>query len=136
MLRTAIAATLILLPGPVIGQDKQAESGQPPQRIRSITLTGDQKCPPSTDTDIVVCSKVDDVYRIPKALRESNVIPDRRQSWVNRVAADEQSSRVAGGLPNTCSAVGTGGQSGCAQRNAAAWAAARRARANGQSDDQ
>ena len=50
--------------------------------------------------------------------------------------ADEQTSREAAGLPDTCSPVGSGGQTGCARSAARAWAAERRAKANGQSDDQ
>ncbi len=134
MLRSAIAALALLsAPAAAIAQDKQAETGQPPQRVRSVTLaSAKEKCPPSTDTDIVVCNVVDDPYRIPKTLRDSGPIPDQRQSWVNRVAADEQTSRVAGGLPDTCSAVGSGGASGCSMAAARAWAAEQRAKRNGQ----
>jgi hypothetical protein len=138
MLRSAIAALALLsAPAVAIAQDqapdKQAETGQPPQRVRSVTLTSaKQKCPPSTGTDIVVCNVVEDPYRIPKTLRDSGPIPDQRQSWVNRVAADEQTARVAGGLPDTCSAVGSGGASGCSMAAARAWAAEQRAKRNGQ----
>ncbi len=61
---------------------------------------------PPTGDEIVVCTTVDDPYRIPKALRGAGPIPPARQSWVNRVAADEQTSREAAGLPDTCSPVG------------------------------
>ncbi|HEX4694010.1 hypothetical protein [Sphingomonas sp.] len=134
MIRTAFAAlTLLALPATAIAQDKSADSSQPPKRIRSVTLTTpDEKCPPSTGDEIVVCTTVDEPYRIPKALRGAGPIPPNRQAWTNRVAADEQTGREAAGLPDTCSPVGTGGQTGCARAAARAFAAERRAKANGQ----
>jgi hypothetical protein len=145
MIRPAFIA-LALLAGPAVaaaqdavpptGTDKQAETGQPPKRVRSVTLTRGEKCPTSTETDIVVCNTIEDPYRIPKALRDSGPVPGPRQAWTNRVAADEQTSRSAAGFPGTCSPVGSGGQSGCSATAARAWAAERRARANGQDPDQ
>ncbi len=136
MIRTAFAALVLLaIPAGAIAQDKQAETGQPPKRVRSVVLTTpDQKCPESTADEVVVCSKIEDPYRIPKDLRGAGPIPPARQAWTNRLAADEQTAREAAGLPNTCSPVGSGGQTGCSQAAARAWAAARRAKANGQSD--
>ena len=132
MLRLALAAaTLLAVPVSAYAQD----AGGTPQRVRSVTITGDEKCPQGKGDEIVICTTVEDPYRIPKELRGSGPIPPQRQSWVNRVAADEQTSRVAAGLPNTCSVVGSGGATGCSQAAARAWAAARRAKANGQSED-
>ena len=91
-------------------------------------------CPPSTNDEVVVCTRVENPYRIPKELRDAGPIPNKNQAWTNRVAADEQTSREAAGLPDTCSPVGSGGQTGCSQAAARAWAAERRAKANGQSD--
>ena len=137
MFRTALAAiTLLAIPVGAIAQDKQAETGQPPKRIRSVTITPTEKCPPSTGDEIVVCTKVEDPYRIPKELRGAGPIPPKNQAWTNRVAADDQTGREAAGLPNTCSPVGSGGQTGCSQSAARAWAAEKRAKANGQSEDQ
>jgi hypothetical protein len=103
----------------------QAQSGQPPQRIRQITLTGTEKCPTAAADEIVVCNRLDanEQFRVPKELRAPLEVPAQNQSWVNRAATVDQVGRVAGGLPNTCSPVGTGGQTGCsivAARNYAA----------------
>jgi len=133
MFRTVVLAALIALPAMASAQDAQVAS--PPQRIRSVTLTGDQKCPPSTNGEVVVCSTLDQPYRIPKALREDKPIAAQNQSWVNRAATVDQVGRVAGGLPDTCSPVGTGGQSGCALARARAYSAERRAQAAGQAID-
>ena len=96
---------------------KQAESGKPPLRIRSVTLTGNEKCPQSNnpDEEIVVCARVGEPYRIPKALRDDKPIPAQNQSWVNRAALMDDVGRRAGGLPDTCSPTGSGGQTGCAK---------------------
>ena len=131
MLRiAAVPLMLALVAGatPAWAQDQQAATGQPPQRIRDITLQGAQSCPPSTATEVVVCHRNDEPYRIPKALRDDGPIPAASQSWVNRAATVDQVGRVAGGLPDTCSAVGSGGQSGCALQQNQQWAAEQRAR--------
>lgn len=132
MVRAALIAALLLSPGAALAQqsaqDQQASSGQPPKRVRNVTLTGDQKCPESTAEEVVVCGREDEPYRIPKALRNDKPIPAQNQSWVNRAATIDQVGRVAGGIPDTCSPVGTGGQSGCSLTWNRQYAEERRAR--------
>ncbi len=129
MLRTAFAAlTLLALPVGAMAQDKQAESGNPPQRIKSVTIGTTEKCPESTADEIVVCNRIDNPYRIPKELRDSGPIPMKNQAWTTRLADDEQISREAAGLPDTCSPVGSGGQTGCARALARQFKAEKRAR--------
>ncbi len=124
----AAAASLLPAAATAQSQSQQAESGQPPQRIRQVTLTGDEKCPTAASDEIVVCSRIDpnEQYRVPKELRQAPEVPAQNQSWVNRAAAADQTGRIAGGLPNTCSPVGAGGQTGCAIQAGRAWAAERR----------
>ncbi|GHH20600.1 hypothetical protein GCM10008023_28670 [Sphingomonas glacialis] len=129
----AIALTLAVLPMSSFAQTadqndaaaKQAESGKPPLRIRSITLTGNQACPKSTnpDAEIVVCARQGEPYRIPKELRNDKPIPAQNQSWANRVAVADEVGRRAAGLPDTCSPTGSGGQTGCAMMRAQQYAA-------------
>lgn len=137
MIRPILAAAILLaLPTGAIAQDKGAGDGTAPKRIRSVTLTSPtEKCPPSTGDEIVVCTTLDNPYRIPKELRDAGVIPNNRQAWTNRVADDEQTGREAAGLPDTCSPVGTGGQTGCSRALARQFKATKRARANGQDPD-
>ncbi len=134
MLRTlAIALTLAVVPVASFAQTaeqsdaaaKQAESGKPPLRIRSITLTGNQACPKSSnpDAEIVVCARQGEPYRIPKELRDDKPIPAQNQSWVNRAAVADDVGRRAAGLPDTCSPTGSGGQTGCAMLRAQQYAA-------------
>ena len=103
----------------------QAESGKPPLRIRSVTLTGNERCPTPAkpDEEIVVCARVGEPYRIPKELRDDKPIPAQNQSWVNRAALADDVGRRAAGLPDTCSPTGSGGQTGCAKLRAEQYAA-------------
>jgi hypothetical protein len=114
MIRFPIALMLLVLPAALVAQDKPAaaENGKSPLRIRNIQLNKGEKCPPAVGDEIVVCGTIEEPYRIPKSLRESK--PDAAsQSWVNRAATIDEAGRVAGGLPNTCSPIGSGGQTGC-----------------------
>lgn len=123
MIRLPLAALLLAVAAPGTAQTKpvdvksdaqsQAGTGQPVQRIRNVQLRKGEKCPPAASADeIVVCGTLDEPYRIPKGLRETK--PDAaNQSWANRAETIDDAGRVAGGLPDTCSSVGTGGQTGC-----------------------
>ena len=110
-----------------------AASSTPPQRVRSVTVTGDQPCPKSTDKEIVVCSRAspDEQYRIPPKFRELPH-PAANNSWVNRAAMIDDVSREAGNLPNTCSVNGSGGQTGCSQKALEQWQAEMRAKKRAQ----
>ena len=118
MLRILAIAALLSLPAVASAQtapatDKQAESGKPPERIRNVTINPNEACPASTSDEIVVCSTLVEPYRIPKALRNPPKKDAASQSWVNRAATMDEVGRRAGGLPDTCSPVGSGGQTGC-----------------------
>ena len=106
-----------------------SDPASPPRRIRSVAVEADAGCPPATGDEVVVCYRADEPYRIPKRFRRSAEIAAADQSWVNRAAAMDEIGRISGGLPNTCSATGTGGQTGCTQAMIRAWAAERRAMA-------
>jgi hypothetical protein len=98
----------------------------PTRRIRNIQLTSGQTCPKAEAGEVVVCGAPEEPYRIPKQFRD---VPRRgNDSWVNRASEIDDVSRVAGGLPDTCSPVGSGGQSGCSMMIARQYAADRRAR--------
>lgn len=101
-------------------------TSEPPKRIRSILLNGADKCPPSTNDEIVVCSSLEDPFRIPKNLRETRIRP-QYQSWAVRAAALDEAGRRSSGLPDSCSPIGTGGQTGCTAELIRQWRAERRA---------
>lgn len=121
MLRIVAAAVLLSLPVAAVAQSKPAataaaeknDPGQPPQRVRNVTIAPGEKCPESSGNEVVVCGTLTEPYRIPKPLRNPPRVDAASQSWVNRVATIDDVGRRAGGLPNTCSPVGSGGQTGC-----------------------
>lgn len=124
-----IPVALLLIAPAVVAQDKgkpvaaaeQPAKGETPQRIRNVLLFGQDKCPPPTSPDeIVVCAQGgESPYRIPKDLRERPERPGE-QSWAQRAALVEEVNRA--GLPNSCSPIGTGGQTGCTAAMLRAWA--------------
>ena len=109
--------------------EKLAASNTPPQKVRSVTVTGDQPCPKSTNGEIIVCSHADrdEKFRIPPKFREAPH-PAANNSWTNRAALIDEVSREAGGLPNTCSVNGAGGQTGCSWQALQQWQAEMRAK--------
>ena len=123
MLRTIALAALISFPAVAIAQTapaaqsssetKQTVSGKPPARIRNVQLNTGEPCPPAVGDEVVVCSTITEPYRIPKPLRNPPKTDAASQSWVNRTATLDDVGRRAGGLPDTCSPVGSGGQTGC-----------------------
>ncbi len=84
-------------------------------RTISIVVYGDDPCPTAKGDEIVVCARQPESerYRIPKRFRSRKQDTAPNNSWANKVRGTEDASRMAAGLPNTCSAVGSGGQSGC-----------------------
>jgi len=91
-----------------------ADDYQPkePQKITTLIVYGDDACPRSSDEEIVVCAREPEAerYRIPKRLRR--VKPSAKdQSWGERAQVLEMVGRR--GTPNSCSPIGSNGQSGC-----------------------
>lgn len=99
----------------------------PPARESHVTVYGDDPCPPSTDDEVVVCARRpdDERYRIPAPLRRS----ERRTeaSWSSHAAELDELQRDT--RPDSCSVVGSYGQSGCTQQMIRQWRAERRDRA-------
>ena len=127
MIALLVAAAIVAIPAvPATAQD-----GNPPQRIRNVLLQPGEQCPKAaSDDEIVVCGAADpEQYRIPKAFRDEPKQTAPSTSWAvkaDRVMEDNQ--RV---LPGSCSPIGSNGATGCSQQAAEAWAAEKRARANG-----
>ncbi len=86
-----------------------------PGKTISIIVYGNDPCPPGKDDEIVVCARQPESerYRIPKRFRDKKQDAAPNTSWANKVRSTEDASRTAAGIPDTCSSVGTGGQSGC-----------------------
>ncbi|WP_157220028.1 hypothetical protein [Flavisphingomonas formosensis] len=127
MIRYLLPAALMLLPFAASAEQVPA-SGAPPQRIASLVVYGNDPCPKANGDEIVVCKREPESerYRVPKRFREKKVAP-AQAAWGSKIDDLEQVSRV-GNTPNSCSAVGSGGQSGCVQQQLHQWWLERQAR--------
>jgi len=117
----ALCAALLAL---VYVSPAQAEA---PDRITNVTVYGNEPCPKSDGDEIVVCAREPEgeQYRIPKRLRETKKSDPPSQSWTARVRTLDEASRPT--MPNSCSAVGSGGQTGCTMEMLRQWFAERQA---------
>ena len=100
-------------------------SAQPPERQENVIVYGDDPCPASEGDEIVVCARrpEEERYRIPAPLRRGG---QPETSWANNAAALEDAQRDT--RPDSCSVVGSFGQTGCTQQMLRNWHAERRAR--------
>lgn len=103
-----------------------ADDGAAP-RQSTLVVYGNDPCPRSSDPDlVVVCARrpETDRYRIPAPLRRRSQ-PPSEVSWASRIESlDEASAPMR---PNSCTVVGSFGQTGCTQQMIRQWYAARRA---------
>lgn len=90
--------------------------GSPPSRkVIQVDVFGSDPCPKGAGDEIVVCARQPESerFRIPAPLRHTKLArPD--QSWVTRAHDIEETGRAT--RPDSCSAVGSGGQTGCFQK--------------------
>lgn len=107
-----------------------AQAETPPQtQTIEIVVFGNDPCPQSDDPEeIVVCARLPegDRFRIPKRFRDQK--PEdapAEMAWGSRVDAMNTMTRFT--RPNSCSAVGSGGQTGCTAAMLSQWFAERRA---------
>ena len=100
----AATAALAVWPGPASAQEEAGD------KVNTVIVYGDDECPQSSDTEIVVCARLDEEerYRIPEALRQSN--NPANEPWASKVRAYETVGNF-GAL--SCSPVGSGGELGC-----------------------
>jgi len=119
--RLMFAAPLILLVLPASAQQTAGTGDGPPKRVRSVITYGDEVCPKQTDPDeIVVCANGgDSPYRIPKRFRDRPKDGPTARAWTSRMETVEEVNRA--GLPNSCSPIGTGGQTGCTRQFIQQW---------------
>lgn len=100
-------------------------SAEPPERVYTLVVYGDDPCPKGQGDEIIVCARKPEAerYRIPKTLRDKPAVVGS-QSWASRVATMEGVSRQ--NLPNSCSVVGSNGFTGCTAAMLKQWFAERR----------
>lgn len=81
---------------------------------RVLILYGEDRCPESNGEQIVVCVWRDESerYRIPPELRDTRDL-SANESWLNRAERIQVVGRTG---TMSCSPVGPGGYTGCAQQ--------------------
>ncbi len=115
----ALSGLALTLPSAALAFD-------PPARQSTLVVFGSDPCPTTgPDNEVVVCARrpEEDRYRIPRRIRERQ---PTETSWASRVEGLENEGRV--GRPNSCSAVGSNGFTGCTAAMVRQWYAERRAR--------
>lgn len=115
MIRACLSLALVSVALPALAQTSSASApADPPKKIRNVMLTPGERCPaPSSPDEVVVCGNLEERYRIPRELRNEAPIAPENQSWASKQDRMDEVGRAAGGVPNSCSPVGTAGQSGC-----------------------
>ena len=99
---------------------------QAPEREEALVVYGDDPCPRSSDPDeVVVCARrpEEERYRIPEPLRRER--QPAEPSWTSQAADLEAAQRDT--RPDSCSVVGSFGQTGCTQDMLRRWREERRA---------
>ena len=120
MIRTGFSVLLVVIASAAAGQE------EPPERERSLVVYGDDACPRSEDPDeVIVCARrpEEERYRIPEPLREDR--QPTEPSWSSQVQQLEEAQRDT--RPDSCSVVGSFGQTGCTQELLRRWREERRA---------
>ncbi len=93
-----------------------ARAPAPARTELHVAVYGNDPCPKGQGDEIVVCARLPESerYRIPKRLRDEKADQRKEQSWVARSRLIDQAG--AENRPDSCSAVGSGGQTGCFQK--------------------
>jgi hypothetical protein len=124
MARWGLAGLALVIALPAMAQDKPAD---PPRKVRNATVYGEEPCPKATDPDeIVVCARLgeNERFRIPKRFRDPPNQSTAAGSWAGRAETAMDAARAT--LPNSCSPIGTNGQTGCTQAALRQWFAEKR----------
>ena len=116
------AAALLAPPPPLVAAPVD-------KRTANLIVYGDDPCPKAAGDEIVVCARrpESERYRIPKSLRDKPKTDAPSTSWASRWEAVEEQTRFT--RPDSCSPVGTAGQTGCTQAMLHQWWLERRAAA-------
>ena len=111
MLLLGTASPVLAQQGPTLPQEQAPAAQAGSERVNLVIVYGDDPCPQSQGSDIVVCARKgeEERYRIPEPLRGDPNQPSH-QAWGERVRSMEYVGR---GGTESCSPVGGGGATGC-----------------------
>jgi hypothetical protein len=93
-----------------------------PPKTTTTTVFGNDPCPKPRGDEIIVCAREPEGerYRIPKQFRTPpRVESGPSASWASRVQGLEDAQRFT--RPNSCTAIGSNGQTGCTQAMIRQW---------------
>ncbi len=99
---------------PAAAQDGARAAPPPAKTQLRIAVFGNDPCPKGEGDEIIVCARLPESerYRVPKPLRDAKAAEKHQeQSWVARSRVIDQAGSE--NRPDSCSAVGSGGQTGC-----------------------
>lgn len=99
-----------------------ALAADPPARTVTTTVYGADPCPQPKDDEIIVCAREPESerFRIPKRFRSGpRTESGASASWASRAAGLERAQRFT--RPNSCSAIGSNGQTGCTEAMLQQW---------------
>ncbi len=110
-MKALLPLVALALAAPALAAEPPA-SPAPREKITTVIVYGDDPCPRSSDEELVVCAREPESqrYRIPEKLRKPKQKAEQR-SWAERAQTLETVSKQ--GLPNSCSPIGSNGQTGC-----------------------
>lgn len=111
MLALGAAFPAMAQQGPSVPQDQPPAAQAGSERVNLVIVYGNDPCPQSQGSDIVVCARKgeEERYRIPEPLRGDPNQPSH-QAWGERVKSMEYVGRSG---TESCSPVGGGGATGC-----------------------
>ena len=115
MMKIPLSCALLILAAPALSAPPATRSlaEDPPPRVSTLVVYGQDPCPRSKEDEIIVCARQpeSDRYRIPKSLRKHKKTDEPAVSWAERTRTLDMVSQR--GLPNSCSPNGSNGQTGC-----------------------
>ena len=111
MLLLGAASPVLAQQGPTVPKEEAPAAQAGSERVNLVIVYGDDPCPQSQGSDIVVCARKgeEERYRIPEPLRGDPNQPSH-QAWGERVRSMEYVGRSG---TESCSPVGGGGATGC-----------------------
>ena len=108
-------AVLVILIAPIAANAQRGDRAAPPPARTQlhVAVFGNDPCPKGEGDEIVVCARLPESerFRVPKPLRDAKAAEKQDRSWVARARDIDEANRDE--RPNSCSAVGYGGQTGC-----------------------
>jgi len=109
-MKSLTVLSLLIAAIPAHAAPAPTEAREP--RISTLVVFGADPCPQSSDEEIIVCARrpESERYRIPEQFRHKRS-EEPALSWATRTRTLDMVSRR--GIPNSCSPIGSNGQTGC-----------------------